>query len=266
MHALVVFNPVSGAKKFRDVPRAIKETLHAHGYTFTWFETCAKKEQDFSSLHRQKFDKIIAVGGDGTVAQVVTFLMRRGITAPLIIIPCGSANLLATSLSILPISIKGLLEKSLNGKPTQLDLMCINKKHYGIIAVGRGYDAFVLQETTRPQKRKFGFVAYALTILKTIFFYRAKPYKITIDGARHYVSAKIVMAVNLLPIPHFVINPADGKADLFIVTARHRLKHFAGKKIVIKGKQEFKFQIDGDVFKSRVIAIEVIKKALTILS
>ena len=42
------------------------------------------------------------------------------------------------------------LAMGLTEKPQMLDVMRINKRHYGVIAVGRGYDTFLMQETPVP--------------------------------------------------------------------------------------------------------------------
>jgi diacylglycerol kinase family enzyme len=272
MKIFTVFNPVSGAKKWSNVPEVVKETLKKNDHEFFWFETQKTARGEWQNFPLAKIagaDKIIVIGGDGTVSEVIDFLLRNKLKIPLIILPCGSANLLAGSLGIFPsplgVGIGAALEKSLkNTAPQLLDAMLVNRSRYGMIAVGRGYDAFVMKETARPLKRKFGLFAYALTILKTALFYRAAPYRLTVDGTRHHVFAKTIVVINILPLPKFLINPRDGILDVFALTGRHRLLHYTGKNISIKAKKELRFEIDGEVFKGKTVTIEVIRNAVQI--
>lgn len=264
---LVIYNPVSGAKKWRDVPTEIQSTLREEGYDWIWFETKPRTHQDFSHLVAEDFDRVIVVGGDGTISELVDFLLKENRSVPIHILPQGSANVLGWSLGIpLILGIKRAVKRGLSKKPETLDAFFVNRKVHGLIAVGRGYDAFLMQETTRPLKRRWGFLAYFLMTLKTLFFYRSHPYKITVDHKRFYVSAKLVMVVNLLPVPHFLVKPNDGLLNVFVVTSRHRLKMWTGKNIVIKAKGDISFQIDGEVHRGKTLQVEVKPKAVQMIA
>jgi len=257
-HVLVIYNPVSGARKWRKVPDEIVAALSEKGCTWTWFETQPRPRQDFSSLRALHFDRVIAVGGDGTISEVVDFLLREKRAVPLHILAQGSGNVLAWSFGLpLALDLRRSLKKSLSAKPVRLDAFLVNRKRHGIIAVGRGYDAFLIQGTIRAQKRRWGPLAYFWTFLKSFLFYRSKIYKITVDGERFYLSAKLVMVVNVLPVPRFLVKGNDGLLNLFVVTRRHGLRMWTGKNIVIKARDELSFQLDGELFRSKTLQVEV---------
>jgi len=279
---LVIYNPMAGAKKFINTRSIIENTLKKEKHSYDFFETIKTKRQPLNKFLKNKYDKIIVAGGDGTVAEVTSFLIKNKIKSPLIIIPQGSANILAISLK-LPKGIRPALLKGLNNKGKPLDAMLINRKYYGIIATGCGYDTLVIQRTSRSLKRKMGIIAYLWVILKTIFVYSGKPYRITIDGKRRSVVAKTIMIFNILPMGHlkiskpFIGNPIlgnDGKLNIFILNPRpirdffrHKkaVKIYTGEKISIKTKKSRKFQIDGNIFKGNSINIEVLSKAIKIV-
>jgi len=174
------------------------------------------------------------------------------------------------------------LIKGLKGKGKPLDAMRINKKYYGMIAAGCGYDTLVMRKTTRSLKRKIGALAYLWTVLKTIFIHRGKPYKLSVDGKREMIIAKTIISFNILPLGHLKITkpfignqifPNDGLLNILAFNPRpirdffkfkKAIKTFQGKKISIKTKKEGKFQIDGNVFKGNSITIEVLPKAIHI--
>ena len=266
-HVLVIYNPVSGSRKWRDVPCEIRAALSEKNCTWTWFETRARARQDFSPLRGLHFDHVLVVGGDGTTSEVVDFLLREKIRAPLHVLPQGSANVLGWSLGIpLILDLKRAVKKALSAQPKTIDAFWVNRKRYGLIAVGRGYDAFLMQETDRPMKRRWGFFAYLWMALKTILFYRSQPYKITIDKKRLFVSAKLVMIVNLLPVPRFLVKENDGLLNVFVVTNRHRVHMWTGKNIVVKAGAEMNFQLDGEVHRGKTLQVEVVPKAVQILT
>ncbi len=264
-HALVVYNPVSGAKKWRNMPESIQRVLKEQNFSFTWFETQATRRQDFSALKGEKYDRILGGGGDGTVAEVVTWMIQNKITAPLVVLPLGSANLLARSLGLPFFNIKKAVKDGLTQPGKPIDVMCVNQKHIALIAVGRGYDAFLMQNTLRASKRRWGPLAYLWTFLKTFFFYRSQPYKITLDGERFYTVAKQILVLNLTPVPEMLISGKDGLINLFTVTRFNRVRMWKGKQICIKAKKELRFQLDGEVFKSKTLNIEVLPGAISVV-
>ena len=261
--ALVIFNPVSGYKKWGDVPALIKETLVKKNYEWTWYET--KPKQDLTSLFTQNYDRVIVSGGDGTVAETVRAMLETKTSVPLVIIPQGSANILAMTLGIPLLQPARALKLGLEGSARTLDVMHVNRKYYGVIAVGRGYDAFLMKETPRGLKRKMGLFAYAWVFLKTALFYRSQPYKLSIDGKRMEVVAKSIMVFNLFPFPFVPIKPHDGVLNILILTSKGKLMHHTGKTISIKAHKELSFQLDGEVLKSKAVSIETLPAKLKIM-
>ncbi|MBN2087300.1 hypothetical protein JW758_03050 [Candidatus Peregrinibacteria bacterium] len=282
-NALVIFNPVAGVKKWGNVKSIIQTTLKKEGYEYEWFETLKCEKQPLEQFKSKKFDRIIVSGGDGTVAEVSSFLIHNKIKTPLIILPQGSANILAVSLS-LPLNLKSALLYGLRNKRKALDAMQINNMQYGMICTGCGYDTLIMSKTPRSLKRKIGAWAYLWIFIKTIFLYRSKPYKLTIDGKRHVVVAKTILIFNILPLGHLKISkpftkhqiiPNDGLLNIYVINPRpirdffrfsRHLLVFQGKKISIKSKKKRQFQIDGDVFKGKTMQIEVIPKAINIVA
>ncbi len=280
---LVIFNPVAGVKKWGDSKSIIQSILKKEGYEYEWFETTKTEKQPLEQFLGNEYYRIIVSGGDGTVAEVSSFMIHNKIKTPLVILPQGSANILAISL-LLPLNIRLALRYGLKNKGKLLDAMHINRKQYGMICTGCGYDTLIMRRTPRSLKRKLGVFAYIWIMLKTIFIYRSRPYKLTIDGKRRVVIAKTILIFNILPLGHlkitkpFITNqiiPNDGLLNIYVLNPRpirdlfhfnKQLKVFQGKTISIKSKKKRHFQIDGDVFKGKTMQIEVLPKAINIVS
>jgi diacylglycerol kinase (ATP) len=277
-HALVIFNPMAGAKSWKNVTRIIQDELTKQGFSWEWFETKPVKRQPLAAFKKGEFDRIIVVGGDGTVTEVASLLIKNKIKTPLVIVPQGSGNLLATTLKIPLLQVRKAVQFGLTKPSKPLDIMKINGRHHGLIAVGQGYDVHVMKHTTRHLKRQLGIAAYALTFLKTFFIYHAQPYRLTIDGKRHHVLAKSILVFNAFPFPQIElgtsIQPDDGKLNVVVFNPRSLwdlLRHapkfqtFTGKNIVIKPKKDTEFDVDGDILKGKTLRIEIKPKALNLV-
>lgn len=279
--ALVIYNPVAGQRKLLDTKRTIEKIMKEAGYGYDFFETVPVKKQPLEQFLGRNYDRIVVAGGDGTVAEVTSFMIQNKIRTPLVIIPEGSANILAVSLG-LPLTPGIALNHGLKSEGRALDAMKVNNKYYGMIATGLGYDTMVMSKTPRHLKRRFGFLAYLWTILTTMLIYHASPYKLTIDGKRETVMAKAIMTFNILPLGHLKItkpfigipiSPTDGLLNIFALNPKpvrnwlgfkRIVQIFSGKKITVKTKKARRYQIDGNVFKGRTVTIEVLPKAIYI--
>lgn len=94
---LVILNPVSGNGAAAKVAPAIQAALRAGGLDFDWVETRARAEGTAlaEKAKRDGYEKIIAIGGDGIVHEIVNGLMRGSHAAPvgtLGVIPAGNGN------------------------------------------------------------------------------------------------------------------------------------------------------------------------------
>ena len=112
----------------------------------------------------QGFTSVIAVGGDGTVNEVVNGL--AGSTTPLGIIPLGTANDFARQIGI-PDDPREALELILAGNSTPIDTISVNDRHFVNVSTG-GLGADVTAETSPALKNVVGPFAYAITGLRKL--------------------------------------------------------------------------------------------------
>ena len=123
-----------------------------------------------ANAHSDKYELVVAVGGDGTVNEVAQGII--GTSTPMGIIPMGSGNGLARELGISMDVLKSA--KTLTeGKKQQIDVCRINNQRF-LCTAGIGFDAQVADKMSRAKTR--GFLRYIqLTIQESISF---KPFKI----------------------------------------------------------------------------------------
>ena len=124
---------------------------------------------------REGVDVVVAVGGDGTINEVVGGLLTLPDSCPtaVAVVPLGTANDFATGAGIPKGNVLEALELALHGKEQRIDVGKVNDHHFINVASG-GFGARVTAETPAHMKRFLGSAAYSLMGLVTA--YRMTPY------------------------------------------------------------------------------------------
>lgn len=90
---LLIINPVSGRRtSLRFLPDIIR--IFSEGdYAVTVFPTGKSGDAtQFAQLYGNEFDLIVCIGGDGTLNEIITGIIRGDCRTPLGYIPSGSTN------------------------------------------------------------------------------------------------------------------------------------------------------------------------------
>src|SRR5262245_6128838 len=113
-------------------------------------------------------DVVAAVGGDGTVNEVVNGL--DGYDVPLGIIPLGTANDFARQVGI-PADADHAMDVILQRKPQRLDTASLNGRRFLNVSTG-GVGAEATAETPTEAKESLGAVAYAISGMRKLAEFR----------------------------------------------------------------------------------------------
>ena len=90
---------------------------------------------EIAAANASNFDTVACIGGDGTLSEVMSGLMRVENPPPLGYIPMGTANDIATTLSIPKNDTVGAAKRILSGTPHPYDVGGFGKDgHFGYIA------------------------------------------------------------------------------------------------------------------------------------
>jgi YegS/Rv2252/BmrU family lipid kinase len=223
MRLLFVINSKAGPGQ-KDWKQLIENWLADHpGHTTDLYhlESGGDNCQALLSARFDQFkpERVIAVGGDGTIKLVAGLL--AGTNIPLAIIPGGSANGMAAELEI-PQDEKAALELAVTGKPVALDLLKINGE-WCIHLSDIGLNASLLHHFEKIPQR--GMLGYARALIRLIRNRNETPrVKFTITADQRHFQRKAVMAVIANATRYgtgAVINPTgrtnDGRFELVIV-------------------------------------------------
>ena len=176
---LFIVNPISGIGRQKKI-EALLESNIDHSlldYTVRYTERIHHgTELAKDAVEQGCFDAIVAVGGDGSVNDVVSGMVGSNIA--LGIRPCGSGNGLARNLKI-PLTPAHAIEILNHYKVAEIDTIYLNDRVIASIA-GIGFDARVARRMKQTKVR--GLQAYAKIILTDYPTYKEHTYRLNIDG------------------------------------------------------------------------------------
>jgi diacylglycerol kinase (ATP) len=127
-------------------------------------------------------ERIIAVGGDGTISEVADGL--AGSQAILGIVPAGSGNDFSCTLG-LPSVPELAVRVALHGDTRMLDLGHVQTASREVAFVnvaGCGFDAEVVRRTPSSHMPGGGTVLYLAGVLRTLAAFRPRPVRFAVDG------------------------------------------------------------------------------------
>jgi diacylglycerol kinase (ATP) len=175
--ALFIINPISGGKKKDGVPELIEKNLDPTAYKpVIVFSDGVSHARQIAKEAVNKFDLIVAVGGDGTINEVASAI--AGSDTPLGIIPFGSGNGLSRFLGI-PMNTEQAIKTLSTGHIEAIDSGKLNGKYFFNMA-GMGFDAHISEVFSHTKKR--GFISYIKSSIQEIAKYKPQLYIINIDG------------------------------------------------------------------------------------
>lgn len=174
---LFIINPISGGKKKEGVPDLIENHLDAKALTpVIVFSDSVSHAREIARDAVNKFEMVVAVGGDGTVNEVASAIV--GTDMKLGIVPFGSGNGLARFLQIPMDPVKAI--QTLNtGHVEVIDSATLNGKPFFNMA-GMGFDAHIAEVFSHNKKR--GFITYIKSSFEEFNKYTPELYQIAIDG------------------------------------------------------------------------------------
>lgn len=252
---LFVINPKSGKNKvdYKDAIDSYFKNLSHHLY---FFILDAKNDENTleQTIEDIKPDRVIAVGGDGTVTLVAKKL--HGTHTPMGIVPAGSANGMAKELNI-PIAVNAALDIVVKGEVRCTDLITINNQiclHLSDIGLNAQLVKYFEDANIR------GLVGYARYVAKVLWRKRWMQVVIQSQGKEIKRDALMVVLANASKYgTGAVINPDGSLYDgLFEVVILRKLAISEILKMWIK-PQPFKKE-NIEVFHATSVTIETSRK------
>jgi len=283
---LVVGKPNAGSRKGETDWPAIQDFLLDRGLTFDHLFTQNRAHAiaiTASLISNQGYRKIIVVGGDGTLNEVVNGIFSQESVLPgeisLGMVPVGTGNDWCRMYGI-PMDYAGAIEVISAGNTFTQDIGFVTyyigdtpMERYFINVSGMGYDALVAQKTNLMKDKGFGGTfAYFINVFTSLFQYKYADFMIELDDKEVFSGRVLSMNLGickyngggLMQVPHAI--PDDGKLDVMIIKATPRIniiRHvsklydgsflrlpfiqtFRGEKCLIRSKPEGAVYLEAD--------------------
>lgn len=250
---LVVVNPNAGKKKAQrlwpDISKKLEASQIDYDVVFTQYRRHAIKLVS-ESIEKKAYKKVIAIGGDGTINEVVNgiFNQQRFPTAEiqLGVITIGTGNDWAKMFQLPKDYIK-TIEIISNGNTFTQDVGKVyyhigdrRDSRYFINAAGLGFDAMVAESTNRAKESgRSSTLSYFTNMIKSLYRYRS-PYVQVMTKSREIHQGKLFtlsLAIGkytgggMMQTPNAISD--DGLFDLMLVD------HIAKTKLIRKVKKLF---------------------------
>lgn len=174
---LFVYNPKAGKAQIKNKLADILDIFAAENYQITACPT--RKQGDAIEIVAKRepiYDLIVCSGGDGTLDEVVTGMMRSNFRTPIGYIPAGSTNDFGGSLS-LPKNMLRAAQTIVQGRNFSCDIGAFNRDVFVYIAAF-GIFTDVSYETGQDVKNVLGHMAYVLEGMKRLPAIRSYPMKV----------------------------------------------------------------------------------------
>ncbi|MDR1771107.1 MAG: YegS/Rv2252/BmrU family lipid kinase [Hungatella sp.] len=176
---LFIFNPRSGKAQIRNKLMDILNIFTKAGYELLVHVTQGSGDaMEAAAAYGGSVDLVVCSGGDGTLNETISGLMKLDDFPDLGYIPAGSTNDFATSLKISKNMLKAA-EAAVFGEPFPIDIGCFcEDRHFVYIAA---FGAFTEVSYLTPQDKKnvLGHQAYMLEGVKSLA--SIKSYKMRIE-------------------------------------------------------------------------------------
>ena len=219
---LFLMNPNAGQRK---VPRFLTEILSVFqegGYEPTVIMTTGPGSgTEIVERRVGEYDLIVCAGGDGTLNETISGVLRSGIHCPVGYIPCGSTNDFAATLK-LSMDVVQAARDIVEGTDHHYDLGSFNGRYFSYVA---SFGAFTRVSYNTPQnlKNALGHLAYLLSGIQELTQIKKIPMSLEMDGEQvegEYIFGAVSNATSVGGV--ISLNPRyvdlhDGKFEVILV-------------------------------------------------
>jgi diacylglycerol kinase (ATP) len=288
MSILFIANPVAGKGRAKEIVPIIERICFEKGIDHKIRYTTRPKEAIELAKEAAAFgfERIIAVGGDGTLNEVLNGVAGR--SSSLGVIPAGSGNDFVRTIGQSK-NIEDVIYQNIFGKIKAVDLGRCNGRYF-INVASIGLDAEVVVKAQGAKKFVSGESAYLAAIINTVLTYRGKRTKVKIDDISFEEDTLLMAVANgkfygggMLPAPNADFE--DGYFDICFVKNIPKLKilylfpkyikgqhedikevsFYRGKKVSVTSEEGIAVNIDGETFVNKKVDFEIIEKGINII-
>jgi len=182
MNIFIIGNPIASGGDGERRIAVLQTLLEKRGHhVISHVTRFAGDGKEHISTLGSEIDRIVIVGGDGTVNEIINGIPGE-FTIPIVQMPTGNANLLAKDLGLPenPLQVADVLE---NGRTLMADVAQMNGSDF-IMVAGAGFDARVTEEMKKVRRGRVGNLTYVLPILRALRRPDHGLFDVKVDGVK----------------------------------------------------------------------------------
>lgn len=169
---LLVMNPCAGQRKANRSLAEIIRIFWDYGYECVTYVTSGTGDATrYVAEHAKAYDRIVCIGGDGTLNETIAGVLQCGAEVSIGYIPAGTTNDYASSIGLSP-DVLEAAKDAVTGEVRSLDIGSFNGRYFSYTA---SCGAFTKASYSTPQawKNSLGHLAYILEGIKDLPSIRA---------------------------------------------------------------------------------------------
>ncbi|MBE6968849.1 MAG: diacylglycerol kinase family lipid kinase [Ruminococcaceae bacterium] len=234
---MLLVNPAAGRTTSKAVLGTVVETFCLGGWHPTvYFTTGPKTASELTRRYASAFDRLVCLGGDGTLSDVISGLMQLPpeTRPPLGYIPMGTANDVASTLEIPRGRPLEAALDVLNGQQMPYDVGRMNGQDYFTYVAAFGAFTEVSYSTDQEMKNALGRAAYLLDGLTRLP--KLKSYRVRIEHDSGVIDEDLLFGAvsnstsvaGMIKLDKRVVALSDGKFELLVVRPPKTLADLRG--------------------------------------
>jgi diacylglycerol kinase (ATP) len=299
--SLFVVNPVAAGGKTGSVWPDVEKELRSLGLVFDFHFT--EEPNHATVLAREAVDRgyqtVVAVGGDGTINEVVNGLMPPGgerAGAVLGVVITGRGSDLARTIGI-PSDYREACARLGGDRTMTVDLGLVTFHHEGeerqryfVNVGGGGFDGEVAHRANRAPNFMGGTIPYLTSLVTTLFAYRNKAIELILDDQEPI--RKVINSVVVANCQFFGggmrvapdADPNDGLFDVIVIGDIDKIEYlmtvpkvydgthithpqvdtYRARRVEVRSESPVLLQVEGEVCGQSPITFEIVPSALQI--
>lgn len=267
-NTLLIVNPVSGKGRVRTILLDILSALCAGGRDV---RVCITEKRgdasDFAEKLGPEVQRIVCTGGDGSLNEVISGLMRLPpeCRPSISYIPLGTTNDMATSLSIPKKPEEAIGHLVETGEHRPLDVGQLGQDYFGYVAA---FGAFTDVPFTTPQaaKNTWGYLAYLMEALGQLTEITAHHCRVNYDDGYiegdllfGFVTNSLTVAGGIVKFDEDSVSLDDGLFEVLLIRKPRSLaelnttlgnilkRNFSSENVTLLHTSRISFAFDGPV-------------------
>lgn len=290
---LFIVNPRSGKAEIQaelfNIVKAFNEADYEVNVCMTMKHNHAM--DIIKDMDESLYDLVVCSGGDGTLNQVISGMIKYNKNLPLGYIPAGSTNDFANTLK-LSMNMKEAVNNIINGTGHLIDVGLFNENNYFVYVASFGVLTSVSYNTPQDIKNTFGHFAYVVNGVKDIvnikpMHVKCKTREMEFEG--DYIFGSILNTTRLggvVRIENIDVDLSDGLFEIVFIKYPQKMadlnKIFEGivnnsfdkevfdfvktDEIELEFNEDISWSLDGEEVKSgKIVKIKNLNKKIEII-